>query len=89
MLLVAGLLLLLSAPGTTAQPDACDSAKAEYDVCVVGCGGSGGYTAARLNKLGYKVLVLEKQDRCGGHCKTVKLPVPVPGGGKCCTAAPS
>lgn len=79
--MLACLLLLLLAPTNKAQPDACDSDKAEYDVCVVGCGGSGAFTATKLKKMGYSVLVLEKQERCGGHCKTVQVPVPLPGGG--------
>lgn len=80
------LVLLFTTLATRAQPEACDSDKAEYDVCVVGCGGSGAFIATKLKKMGYSVLVLEKQDRCGGHCKTVKLPVPLPGGGGCSPA---
>lgn len=81
--MLASLLVLSAILATRAHPPACDSDKAEYDVCVVGCGGSGAYTATKLKKMGYNVLVLEKQDRCGGHCKTVRLPVPLPDGGGC------
>ena len=35
----------------------------DYDVCVVGAGGSGAYTAVRLKEEGFRVLVLEKTDR--------------------------
>jgi heterodisulfide reductase subunit A-like polyferredoxin len=52
----------------------CKKPRADYDVCVVGCGGSGAYTAVQLMKLGYRVLVLEQQNRCGGHCEKVRLP---------------
>jgi hypothetical protein len=31
----------------------CKKPRADYDVCVVGCGGSGAYTAVQLKKLGW------------------------------------
>ncbi|KXZ54236.1 hypothetical protein GPECTOR_5g327 [Gonium pectorale] len=42
----------------------------EFDVCVVGAGGAGLFTAVRLKQMGYRALVLEKADRVGGHCYT-------------------
>ena len=44
-----------------AQPSNCG--EIDYDVCVVGAGGSGAYTAVRLKEEGFRVLVLEKTDR--------------------------
>ena len=37
--------------------------KSDYDVCVVGAGGSGAFTAVKLKQKGHKVLVLEKDNR--------------------------
>src|SRR5580692_4352500 len=41
------------------------------DVCVIGGGSAGTYTAVQLRNLGKSVAVLEKQDRLGGHAQTV------------------
>jgi hypothetical protein len=40
------------------------------DVCVVGGGSSGTYTAVRLRDLGRSVVVVESLGRLGGHCET-------------------
>lgn len=45
------------------------------DVCVIGGGASGTYTAVRLRDLGRSVTVVEHQDRLGGHCETFHDPV--------------
>jgi Flavin containing amine oxidoreductase len=45
------------------------------DVCVIGGGSSGTYTAVRLRDLGRSVVVVESQDRLGGHCETFHDPV--------------
>lgn len=41
------------------------------DVCILGGGSAGTYTAVQLRNLGKSVVVLEKQDRLGGHAQTV------------------
>jgi hypothetical protein len=41
------------------------------DVCVIGGGSAGTYTAVQLRNLGKSVVVLEKQGRLGGHAETV------------------
>lgn len=46
----------------------------ERDVCVVGGGSSGTYTAVRLRDEGRSVVVIESQDRLGGHCETYHDP---------------
>jgi hypothetical protein len=46
----------------------------ERDVCVIGGGSSGTYTAVRLTDLGKSVVVVEKKDRLGGHCETYTDP---------------
>jgi len=43
------------------------------DVCVIGGGSSGTYTAIRLSDLGKSVVVLEKRSRLGGHAETVHV----------------
>jgi hypothetical protein len=48
------------------------------DVCVIGGGSAGTYTAVQLRNLGKSVVVLEKESRLGGHAQTVivdNLPV--------------
>jgi hypothetical protein len=37
--------------------------RSEHDVCIVGAGGSGAFTAVKLKQKGYNVLVLEKDNR--------------------------
>lgn len=47
----------------------------DYDVCVVGAGGSGMYSAYRLaTAKSLSVLVLETDDHVGGHCNTFYYP---------------
>lgn len=41
------------------------------DVCILGGGSAGTYTAVQLRNLGKSVVVLEKKDRLGGHAETV------------------
>ncbi|WP_127355807.1 FAD-dependent oxidoreductase [Actinacidiphila soli] len=46
----------------------------ERDVCVIGGGSSGTYTALRLQDLGKSVVLVEGKDRLGGHCETYHDP---------------
>jgi hypothetical protein len=46
----------------------------ERDVCVIGGGSSGTYTAVRLRDLGRSVVVVERANRLGGHCETFHDP---------------
>ena len=41
------------------------------DVCVIGGGSAGTYAAIQLRNLGKSVVVLEKENRLGGHAETV------------------
>jgi hypothetical protein len=50
------------------------------DICVVGGGASGMATAAFAKDNGYSVVVLEKKDYVGGHCKTTLFTPQTPGG---------
>ncbi len=45
------------------------------DVCVIGGGSAGTYTAIRLRDLGKSVVVLERKARLGGHAETFVDPV--------------
>lgn len=45
------------------------------DVCILGGGSSGTYTAVRLRDLGKSVVVVERKGRLGGHCETFHDPV--------------
>jgi hypothetical protein len=47
----------------------------ERDVCVIGGGAAGTYTAVRLTDLGQSVVVVEQKDRLGGQCQTYTDPV--------------
>jgi len=47
----------------------------ERDVCVIGGGSAGTYTAVRLRDLGRSVVVVEQKDRLGGQCETYTDPV--------------
>src|SRR3954462_3388153 len=40
------------------------------DVCIIGGGSTGTYSAIRLREMGKSVVVVEKKDRLGGHTKT-------------------
>ena len=46
----------------------------ERDVCVIGGGSAGTYTALRLGDLGHSVVVVEQQNRLGGACQTYTDP---------------
>jgi hypothetical protein len=46
----------------------------QRDVCVLGGGSSGTFTAVRLRDSGKSVVVLERKDRLGGHCETYTDP---------------
>jgi hypothetical protein len=47
----------------------------ERDVCVIGGGASGCYTAVRLGDFGKSVVLVERRDRLGGDCQTYLDPV--------------
>lgn len=68
----AGAALGLSAPVPAA---AAGGPVIRRDVCVLGGGSSGTYTALRLRDLGRSVVVVERQDRLGGHTETFHDPV--------------
>jgi hypothetical protein len=44
------------------------------DVCIIGGGSAGTYTAIRLRDLGKSVAVVERADRLGGHAETFRDP---------------
>ncbi|EMF11871.1 amine oxidase, flavin-containing superfamily [Sphaerulina musiva SO2202] len=44
------------------------------DVAVIGGGGGGAYAAARLHQQGYKVALIERDGRLGGHVNTYRDP---------------
>ena len=46
----------------------------DYDVCVIGGGAAGTYTAIRLRDKGKKVAVVEIKNRLGGHTQTYRDP---------------
>lgn len=46
----------------------------ERDVCVIGGGSAGTYTAIRLQQMGKSVAVVERNDRLGGHVNTYQVP---------------
>ncbi|MEV6495394.1 FAD-dependent oxidoreductase, partial [Actinoplanes sp. NPDC051633] len=65
-------------PGPSAGLSTADFAGAQVirrDVCVIGGGSAGTYTAVRLGDFGRSVVVVEKQDRLGGHTETYHDPV--------------
>lgn len=47
---------------------------AKKDVCIVGGGASGMYASVWLNDRNYSLVLLESQDRVGGHCDTISNP---------------
>jgi hypothetical protein len=61
-----------TARGTTA--DIADALVIRRDVCVIGGGSAGTYTAVRLGDLGKSVAVVETKDRLGGHTETYHDP---------------
>src|SRR6266542_2041991 len=44
------------------------------DVCILGGGSAGTFTAVRLRDSGKSVVVLERKERLGGHCETYRDP---------------
>ncbi len=62
LLLVVSLQLYLTS-GAADKSQQATRCKTDYDVCVIGAGGSGAYTAAQLKKMGRSVLVLEKSQK--------------------------
>ena len=45
----------------------------QYDAVVIGAGAGGLFTAARLTKLGYRTLVVERLDKVGGRASTTDI----------------
>ena len=67
-----------SSAAGAAVPDTADISDAQTiyrDVCVIGGGSAGTYTAVRLGDLGKSVVVVEAKDRLGGHTETYHDPV--------------
>jgi hypothetical protein len=66
-----------SAADATVRGTAADIADAHVirrDVCVIGGGSAGTYTAVRLGDFGRSVVVVEPRDRLGGHTETYHDP---------------
>ena len=66
------------AADAAARDTAADIANAQVirrDVCVIGGGSAGTYTAVRLGDFGKSVVVVEAKDRLGGHTETHHDPV--------------
>jgi protoporphyrinogen oxidase len=71
---------MLNLAVVNAQPSAAGCPTVDYDVCVVGAGGSGMYAAWRLQQAkNLRVLVLEKKDEVGGNCDTFYFKTPING----------
>lgn len=61
----------LAAVGASAAPKhGCKGDVVERDVCIVGGGSAGVYTAVRLRDAGLSVAIVERQARLGGHAQT-------------------
>jgi heterodisulfide reductase subunit A-like polyferredoxin len=58
-------LSLVAASGVTAKLAHADGGPIYTDVCVIGGGSAGIYTAIQLNRLGYGVTVLERSGQIG------------------------
>src|SRR5206468_2514329 len=58
-----------------ATSDATGAQVIHRDVCVIGGGSAGTYTAVRLGDLGRSVVVVEAKNRLGGHTETYHDPV--------------
>lgn len=61
-------------PGVAAAAGESTGAVIERDVCVIGGGSAGTYSAVRLRDLGRSVVVVESKGRLGGHCETYHDP---------------
>jgi hypothetical protein len=73
----AGRMGLSALPAPVADTDAADYAASSIitrDVCVIGGGSTGTYSAIRLRDLGKSVVVVETDDRLGGHTHTYTDP---------------
>jgi hypothetical protein len=73
----AGRMGLSALPAPVADTDAADYASSSIitrDVCVIGGGSTGTYSAIRLRDLGKSVVVVENDDRLGGHTHTYTDP---------------
>jgi hypothetical protein len=60
--------------GGTTSAKAAAGEVIEREVCIIGGGAAGTYTAVRLRDLGQSVVVVEHKDRLGGHCETYTDP---------------
>ena len=73
-------LLVSSAAGSalaTRPAKAAEGGAIHRDVCVIGGGSAGTYSAVRLRDLGHSVVVLERSNRLGGHAETFVDPAKV------------
>jgi Flavin containing amine oxidoreductase len=59
----------------SARAGNCAQRTIDRDVCIIGGGSSGSYTAVRLRDQGVSVAVLERESRLGGHAQTYVDPV--------------
>jgi hypothetical protein len=61
---------------TNSAMNVCDShhETLEKEVCVIGGGAAGSYSAYQLQKRGYDVVLFEPQSNLGGNCETVQVP---------------
>jgi hypothetical protein len=70
VLKAAGAAVAASGPVAALARRAAPGAVIDTDICIVGGGAAGTYTAVRLNDLGLRVLVVERAARLGGHAQT-------------------
>ncbi|KAL3426570.1 FAD dependent oxidoreductase [Phlyctema vagabunda] len=63
------------AADSTYPPSADAGSILKRDVCIVGGGSAGIYSAVRLRELGKSVVVIESSERLGGHCEVYTDPV--------------
>ncbi|PYI01693.1 NADPH-dependent FMN reductase Lot6 [Aspergillus sclerotiicarbonarius CBS 121057] len=66
--------LLRSITGAAALPSAPSIETITCDICILGAGSSGTYSAVRLKDAGKHVVVVEPNNRLGGHTETLYLP---------------
>ena len=74
-LLITTSLFLIPLTASAIDPTQYDpSCIVHRDVCIIGGGSTGTYSAIRLHDSGQSVLVIEAQDRLGGHTETYTDP---------------
>ena len=73
----AGVGVASALPDSYGKINAAEYAAADIitrDVCVIGGGSSGTYAAIRLGEMGKSIVVVEQEDRLGGHTQTYTDP---------------